>query len=72
MIAYRATIVAAVQALIGLLTAFGVILPEGAEAFLVDNAVAIAGAVIAIGAVHKWIKALLAARKTTTQPEKDA
>lgn len=61
---YRALIVAAVQLAIGLLTAFGVVLPEGLEQVIIDNAVAIVGGAIALWGVVGLIRGQLAARKS--------
>ena len=51
---YRTIIVAGVQFFLGILTVFGVTLPEGAEAMLVDNAGAILGGLLAVLAIKDF------------------
>lgn len=52
---YRTIIVAGAQFILGLLAMVGIALPEGAEAFIVDNATAVLGGLMALLAIKDWV-----------------
>jgi len=56
---YRTLILAGVQFVIGILTMFGVTVPDGSEEILVDNAMLIIGGVIAVLAIKDWAMRLV-------------
>jgi len=56
---YRTLFVSFAQLIIGLATAFGVVLPEGTEQFIADNGVAVGGGVMALLAVKDWVLRLV-------------